>query len=202
MKIAPTFLMICLLSVGIFLIGTGCEQKPPPPDPKPSPEQQWESQVRQWKNGGYNVLDVDATERWLVDNPTITIDNGWFRDLGFLDQKSVKDGFIMTKDHNGNLRLVVFGESPPPSPPPTDPFHGFLSAEESEKWLRNNGYQVKKDSNRYMITYDFMRGYIHHKGSRSVSSSSIVVPGHPIPDGYVNIDRTGRLRVKVTNTQQ
>ena len=203
MKSIPMFLMICLLSVGIFLIGTGCEQKSPPPDPKPSPEQQWKSRVDLLKSMDYNVLSVEESELWLIEHSSVTIDNRWFEDLGFLAQKRVENGSIITRDHNGNLRVAVRKSLPPvTSPPQPDPFAEWMTAEESKTWLRNNGYQVKKDSDGYMITYDFMRGYIHHKGSRSVSSSSMVVPGHPIPDGYVNIDRTGRLRVKVTSTQQ
>ena len=201
MKSAPTPLIICFLAIGIFLAGTGCEQKPPSSDPKPSPEQQWESQVLQWKNRGYSVLDVVATERWAKEHPRIVIKHEWFTDLGFLGQKSVEDGSIITRDYHGNLRVVVFGTRLEPSST-LDLFAGFMTAEESEQWLRNNGYQVKKDSNGYIITRNITREGFNYKDSWTVSSGPIEIPGHPIPDGYVNIDRTGRLRVKVTNTQQ
>lgn len=207
MKIVPTPLIICFLAVGTFLIGTGCNpernERTKKPRGTPSKLEQWKSRVGLLKSLDYNVLSVEESELWLVEHSSVTIDNRWFEDLDFLAQKRVEDGSIITKDHNDNLRVAVRKPLllPPPRP---DPFAGFMTAEESEKWLRNNHYQVQKkaDGNGYIITRNITREGFNYKGSWTVSNSSIIIPGQPIPHGYVNIDKTGRLRVKVTDTQQ
>lgn len=210
-----TRMLICFLAVGIVLIGTGCNGQGSSGGGKSdqgssgggtlNAEEQWKSQVLKWQNRDYTVLDVVETERWLIEHPSVTIDNGWFVDLGFLAQKRVEDGSIVTRDHNGNLRVAVrnrWGQDAPPEP--LDPYDGFITAEESEKWLRNNHFQVQKkaDGGGYIITRNITREGFNDKRSWTVPSGSRIVPGVSIPGGIANIDNMGKLRVKSSRPQQ
>lgn len=189
MKIIPALLIICLLVVGISLISTGCNNDPPPPenkqnDPPPPPEnKQWESQVSNWKKEGYHVLNVDETTAWLIKNPTITMDNNWFMDLGFLEQKRVEEGStIITRDHNGNLRVATKNQRQ---------LNGWqlLSTKASIKWLEAKGYTVKKNDDGYTLEKD---GSVTRIGW----GVKTVIEGVGITTD------SGTIRIMINNTQQ
>ncbi len=182
MKIVPALLIIYLLVVGISVISTGCNNDPPPPPPQPKIKQ-WESQVSNWKKEGYHVLNVDETTAWLIKNPTITIDNNWFTDLGFLEQKRVVQGsIIITKDHNDNLRIATKNQG-------TSNGWQLLSTKESIKWLEEEGYTVEKNDDGYTLKKD---GTVY----------SIGWGAKKVIEGVGITTASGTIRVTVKNTQQ
>ena len=95
--------------------------------------------------------------------------------------------------------------SPPPSPPPplpSDPYDGFMTAEESEKWLRNNHYQVRKkaDGNGYIITRNYYDPDTKTRDNSRYDLSDRAMVG--FSGVLITIDEQGRLRVSASGTQQ
>lgn len=165
MKSVPMLLIICFLAVGAFLIGTGCEQKPPPerkppprvqppqPPPTPSPFEQWTSWVTKRENKGYKVLTVEKSQDYLNEhNLNISSENVDFVDTKFVRSVILKEPTsidieervrrleelgddIITVDHNVNLRVAVIR------------FNGYSSSpsEQWKSWVADwekEGYKV------------------------------------------------------------
>ena len=145
MKVVLTCLIVYFFALGILLIGIGCNKEKEQP---PSKRAQWDSQVEKWNNRGYRVLDTYELERLVTGHPSIArklIDNMWFRDLGFLDKKTLDNDYFITRDYNGNTK--IFGKEAPESPGRAR----FLSSEESIKLLEAEGYQVERNDNGYIL---------------------------------------------------
>ena len=134
MKIALRFLISSVLVVGLFLMGLGCNDKPPPPPPP----------------------------------------------------------------------------NPPPAPvppsvpePPPDPLKGFLTAEQSRVWLRNNYFEVHRteDGRGYTITANYYdpgppsRRYGGKTTIKGQGTGSITGP----QSALVTIDPEGQLRIRPDN---
>ena len=187
MKIVPMLLIICSLTAGISSIGTGCEDPPPPGDVGSTSQEKWTTLVNLRKES-YDLLSVEESQHWLEENADMT------------DHQKALQGIAIDVDPNGNRRVFKRRRPAGRDPGPMTTEEGWLTAEESETWLRNNHYQVQKkaDGSGYTITYKFFYKGVNHEGTVKVSSGSIVIPGHSIPHGYVNIDKTGRLRVKAS----
>lgn len=126
MKTALTCLISSVLVVGLFLIGSGCNDKPPtppPPNPPPAPV-------------------------------------------------------------------------PPPVPePPPDPLKGFLTAEQSINWLEQQGYQVEKDDEGYILKKEAVNssGNIHIDLSENIRigwGSTVIREDATITTS------TGKIRIK------
>ena len=192
-----TRMLICSLAVGIVLIGTGCNGQGSSGGGKsdqgssngrePNAEDEWKALV-DLRKGFYDLLSVEESQHWLEENADMT------------DYQKALQGITIDIDPNGNRRVFKLRGGRPPQ---LDLFAGWMTAEESETWLRNNHYQVQKkaDSNGYIITRNITREGFNYKGSWTVSSGSIIVPGIQIPGGIVNIDKMGKLRVKASGTQ-
>lgn len=187
MKIVPTLLIVCFLAVGIFLMGIGCNNNPPPP----SKLKQWESWVDSLKSRDYNVRSVNESQLWLAERPEILTS-----DIDFLTEKHVvAEGSIITiitRDHNGNLRVVT-KEWPGPLP---DPWAGFMTTERSIQWLEAQGYQVKKNNEGYILKKDVIenRGGIDIDISerRQIGWGSTIV----LDTGTIIQTVSGEIRIK------
>lgn len=210
MKIAPTLLIICLLAVGIFLMGIGCEQKPAPPPPpppgRPSPPppppplsrfEQWRSWIAKWEEIGYKVLTVEESKNYLNQHKIST------HDVDFLDTKFMR-GFIIeqrshipreefvkileklgddliTIDHNGNLRVAVVR------------FNGYSSSpsEQWKSWVadwKKIGYKV--------LTVEQSQQWLKEHPEISIVNTGFLFITM-VPGAIITVDHNSKTRVAV-----
>ena len=75
-----------------------------------------------------------------------------------------------------------------------NPLHGYMSAEASEQWLKDNHYKVQKEGNQYIITRDYYDPKTRTRdNSRFVLSDRATVG---ILDVTITIDAKGMVRVQ------
>ena len=216
MKITRT--LICLLAGCIFLISVGCNGQSGNGSgggsnaSSSTPLQQWKDWVNLQETIGRTVVDVTQSQQWLAEHPEIPIPDK----IGFLEQHLVMEqafvtcGIMITTDHNGKRRVVAREW---PCPPTSDPYGrgqdwyvGFMTAEESKTWLRNNHFQVQKNAegNGYIIICNYYdpgppstryntRTEISDRGMASISGPT---------SALATIDVKGQLRVAPSGTQQ
>ena len=183
MKIVPMLLIICFLAAGIFLISIGCEDPPPSGDKEPTPQEKWSTLVN-LRKGSYDLLSVEESQRWLEENADMAD-----------DQKALQ-GIIIDVDPNGNRRVFKLSRSGN-----GDRLQGYMTTEESIRWLKAQGYQVERNDNGYTLKREVIENRvgidINSSEKRQIGWGSTIV----LDTGTVITTDSGTIRIKVGGTQ-
>ena len=174
MKMALTLKITCVLTVGLFLIGTGCKQD----NSDPGKDKKWELLIEIRKKH-FNLLTVEESQQWLEDNPNPT-----HLDLAL-------KGIFIDVDPNGNRRVFQMREIVE-----RNQLEEFMSTEDSIAWLEAQGYEVERNDNGYILKREVVSEGI------TIRESSEIGWGATIVRGTIIKTTSGDIRIKVGGTQQ
>ena len=151
-------------------------------------------------------MEKDYTVRlWDVNTGTLTRTltghTDWVTTVVF----SPDGNTITSGSWDGTILLwALTQDTGEPSPPPPDRLEGFMTTEESIRWLKAQGYQVEENDNGYTIK---------RKEKIVTASGAIRIRDHDLgeigwgnlivlPTGVVIItDSSGGIRIKVSDSQ-